>query len=723
MTLSEEFFSDLNEIDLEGDDPTSELARRYIDSSTGPKVLPWKSHQGTMRWYVLAPPNFFERVKEEILAHVGVSYTNYRGQVTSLDSDDAGDSQAKLVSGDDMCIRVDLITRSKQQSVSRAFGRWLTSWNVRPVQELQTLRTLGEVLHEYRMSIQALNQVRAEEAMEEARRLGFGAVNLQFMELELRHRFEGADSVLAHPSLAGILAMKRPAAVSDILAQAIDQKYLRPESGLTPVKIGENFNSLSGLIENSDLFKKVLTSIGQVRSPSGLLLLGLWRASQGDSLSELRSRLTDEEPYAEIYQIFENFGTPTESVDDETTDGIKAKLQELLLGGRYDEALTLAESVDPTYEAIHAGLTAAYHLDNFSAIERTRDLLGRATPEVQERLKKLQPLLLSVVMGFTKSEGPGYPLTDWNDCFAYFIGNPDWPSAIEAFDRGSKEWPVFPFINDRSQVEKLRSHILDDRLELERVVPYLLEWLSRVPDRDRSATLILEEALAQYLALSNRSDPGLEVLGQVAHRLVSFGLEPERFKDLLDHLKYRWEVSKSPLSVSWAMDLVEVLIDSPCPDSASVTVFYTDLFRSINEVFSRVSPELQRHIVSLAVEVGLDELLPELKAEEPQKYDDRRYKVGFYSLTEGALRRAKSMVNDAWPAIEVVTRSDLHATDELRNLSRTAHLMVVGIGSAQHAATGCIKDNRPTEKPTRQVNGKGSAAFVRELASWLDEVN
>ena len=81
------------------------------------------------------------------------------------------------------------------------------------------------------------------------------------------------------------------------------------------------------------------------------------------------------------------------------------------------------------------------------------------------------------------------------------------------------------------------------------------------------------------------------------------------------------------------------------------------------------------------------------------------------------------MVNDAWPAIEVVTRSDLHATDELRNLSRTAHLMVVGIGSAQHAATGCIKDNRPTEKPTRQVNGKGSAAFVRELASWLDEVN
>jgi hypothetical protein len=244
-----------------------------------------------------------------------------------------------------------------------------------------------------------------------------------------------------------------------------------------------------------------------------------------------------------------------------------------------------------------------------------------------------------------------------------------------------------------------------------------------VPEQDHSAVTPVEEALVAHLSLSDATQPGLDLVGQLAERLVTFGLDETQFEELVAQLEYRWSISKAPRTVAWATDLIELTTDNPCPDRARATVFHSGLFQSFNDFFSRLERSVRRHIVALAEELGLGELLPEEGTEEDAPVDVRGYKVGLYSLTETALRRAKETLMGAWPGLDVVTSSDMHATRELTNLARTATLMVVGIGSAKHSATDCIGDNRPSDKPTRKVSGKGSMAFVREVEEWLQEAS
>ena len=64
MTVLAEFFSDPNRVRPGDTDTTSQLAERICGDPTGLVVLPWRGSEGTMRWYVLAPTESLERVRE-----------------------------------------------------------------------------------------------------------------------------------------------------------------------------------------------------------------------------------------------------------------------------------------------------------------------------------------------------------------------------------------------------------------------------------------------------------------------------------------------------------------------------------------------------------------------------------------------------------------------------------------------------------------------------------
>ena len=135
--------------------------------------------------------------------------------------------------------------------------------------------------------------------------------------------------------------------------------------------------------------------------------------------------------------------------------------------------------------------------------------------------------------------------------------------------------------------------------------------------------------------------------------------------------------------------------------------------------FSRIERSLRLHLSALATELNLRDRLPEESIEETKEINVQEIKVGLYSLTETALTRARTTLVKAWPGLQVVTSSEKQATRELENLARTASLMVVGTGSAKHAATDCISGNRPKDKETKYIKGKGSAGFISAVESWL----
>jgi len=335
--------------------------------------------------------------------------------------------------------------------------------------------------------------------------------------------------------------------------------------------------------------------------------------------------------------------------------------------------------------------------------------------------------MVEALRELVQAEAPRPEVRNWNEFFENLWSNPDWMDAVDTAAHGAVEWPVHPILSDRDAITALAGHVsrgvTAGVVAFSRVVPHLIDWLDRVPDDARPAIVDVEEALIAHLALEDQTRAGLDLLGSFAGDVIAAGLDAAHYGFVLDNLEERWQVARSPAAITWAVDLIEVVIDHPCPDRVRRTAFVATLLQTSAEFVSRISPDMRDLMEQLAAELNLEHLLPTIREEvEIRDVPTRKVRgivIGLYSLTESALQRAHDHVTRRWPGIEVVTRADHVASAELMNLARTADLMVVATRSAKHAATGFISDHRPPRLPTRYARGKGSASLVQEVEEWL----
>jgi len=716
MNAVETFFSEPNQIKPGEENSTSLLAAKSVQSQSDLVVLPWQEQQ-EMRWYVLIPSDKpFEQIREEVVAHVGVSYTNYRGQITGLNPEDTGDEKVLNLLGDRRCIRVDS-AGEKFHTVSKAFERFLSFWEVRPQLDFLSARSLTETLNNFRMAVQAGRRDEAEKAKEEARGLGLDAINQAFMNLEMKSVFEGPEAVLNDLSIRDVIEISpRPTRVTDLLAQAIDRVYLRPTDDLSVEQIKSNF------VDLHDSYKRLLTSSGQVRSPSGLLLLVLDKRSANVSLSmdDLKVPIAEDQEVNEILEILEQELQATQGAIEQnietgsSTSSANSTIRQLFDTGAWDEILAFSVDNEPTADNLMPVILAAKEVDTITSAETALNFLERADTEIVDGLAQN----IQKTLGGLRELVTGSSISDWNSYFEYLLHHPE-RNMQEIVDRGKQEWAHIPFIQNPENIKTLQDHLSTDGIDLKGTLPSLYEWLSTVPDEFYSLVLPVEETLLTYLSFNDTSNSGLDLMGQLARRIISSGVNQEEFSEVLDALEYRWSGSSSPSTVEWAADLIEVVIDHPCPDTGRATVFHSNLFQPMSGYFSRIERSLRLHLSALATELNLRDRLPEESIEETKEINVQEIKVGLYSLTETALTRARTTLVKAWPGLQVVTSSEKQATRELENLARTASLMVVGTGSAKHAATDCISGNRPKDKETKYIKGKGSAGFISAVESWL----
>ena len=124
---------------------------------------------------------------------------------------------------------------------------------------------------------------------------------------------------------------------------------------------------------------------------------------------------------------------------------------------------------------------------------------------------------------------------------------------------------------------------------------------------------------------------------------------------------------------------------------------------------------------ALAAELGIS--LPERVAgieetTKPQVEVTEGYSIGLYSLDEGALRRAQSVLEAHFPGVKVMLSHDKVATDALVDMARKCDLVVMAIASAKHAATNSIRSNRGN-RPTVNAAGKGSSSLIGAVIAYV----
>ena len=645
-----EFYGPPNRVQADPSTADGRIALRGLDEPDDPVVLPWDDGYRGMRWYVMAPAGSFEQLREELLANVGISYTDFRGQPTLLEEGDPGDAAVLRLGSPRQVLRISLVSARDRTAVSDAFWRFLDLWSGRPPAAVPPARSAAEVLREYRLALAAGDRATAEAAVRELRASGaIEVVNLRFLELEVVSHFDGPDAVLEVPELSALLGVRRPARATDIIARAVDRARLRRDH-FTLETVRYEFARLDGPLQ------ELLTAPGECRSSSGALLLGLRTEAIGGDVANLLPGLAGAlELDAEARSLLEELAY----LGDHRAELIAptVSLGDLLAVGAYDEALELASSGEPSVEKVEVALRCAQWLDSIDSARRALQLLESSPAEVRSRFSghRLMSSMVDALRQLAQAGAPRPAVHDWNDLFENLWSDPSWAEGTNTAAHGALEWPVRQFFAVRGNATKLAAHIArgasSGSAVFPSVVPHLVEWLDRAPDDSRPAINEVEESIVAYLALDDRTRVGLELLGTYAADVIARGVGADRYDFLLECLAERWKASKSPSTILWVTDLVETVLDQPCPDTARRLSFVSTMLQMAAPFVSRVPTEERELLVNLAGEFGLRDLLPAWEvpgasgAITPRR-SLKGIRVALYSLTESALgRREKSSCN------------------------------------------------------------------------------
>jgi hypothetical protein len=701
-------------------------------------VYPWDD--GTqVTWFVTCSPIDLEQVLEELRAHVGVSFTDFRGELAQLDASVQADRWAKGLVGDGPVAAISLLEPDARQYVSRALLRWLDLWEGRPDTRRIPRRPTAELLTEYRLALGAGHRGEAEAALDALRASGaLEIINVHYLELEFHDRFDGPAAVLGHPRLHAILQIRRPARVTDLVARAVDRTHLRPDDATDIDLVRGRFVRLPpGL-------GALLTTPGECRSPSGALLVALHLDRQGRSpavTDGLPAGVTiDDRTATFLAGLAARYAAPVDGGPSATeatvaTAATPSTLADLMALGDFDRVLDVAGSAAASgtvdFELLDAAIRAAQWLDSIDAAQRALVVLDAAPAEVGRRFTegRLVSSMVDELRSLVSTDHSTRPVTNWADLFEALVSEPTWSGAVVAAEHGVLEWPVAMVAQDLNASARLTRAFTEaseaGAATFPQLVSHLVDWLGRADDAAQFALLDVCEAVLTYLALNDQTRSGLALLGELAGRLVETGLTADRYGYCLDGLDERWEAGASPAGAGWVSDMLEMLLDQPCPDPGRRTLLASRLLTNPGLGFHRIDGSLQTLLRSVADEYDLGDLLPPPSETTSDADADATRRsangvtIGLYSLTVGALQRAKANLERRWPGLVVETNSDKRATEELTGLTRRADVMVVAWRSSKHPATDCIEVNCDPARPAIMAEGKGSASLIRAAEEFL----
>ncbi len=183
-----------------------------------------------------------------------------------------------------------------------------------------------------------------------------------------------------------------------------------------------------------------------------------------------------------------------------------------------------------------------------------------------------------------------------------------------------------------------------------------------------------------------------------------------------------FEDIRSPQAIGWALDVCDSLALRRTRDVDARMRLLTAVVQACRDFSGRIERMQTQQLQLLAREAQI-ELPPfgpppeETTAVDPA--DDRSYHVVFYSLDEGATRRAVNLLRTLHPGWVIDTNADHVCSDRLKSLAQHAQVFVFAWRCSKHAAYYCVKANI-SKACLVMARGVGTTSLV---AAALEQLN
>lgn len=341
-----------------------------------------------------------------------------------------------------------------------------------------------------------------------------------------------------------------------------------------------------------------------------------------------------------------------------------------------------------------------------------------------EPLKSL-PMMTTILQDLQKRYSKEQ-LGGWDSWFQR-LSDTDLPTGV--LERDAQEycenWTVESFHSDRL-LKCIKSGSPVGQTILRNTLPLLLDWLE---ERDVVCQGVVWLELLELLALDSIVNPALlSLAAQLTQLMLEQPFAVDEYTRLVDSILMLWEVNKGPEAYTGMLELMDVLLDAPCPAEPlrrqvwqSLHDFATKHWRQIKDPAIR---ELTFVLMQEILEVG--EPFPDFSNNKDSESDSdsvielipnlQGKLLGIYTLTEGAARRARDVLEVIFTGLTVEINSDHTATPALCHLAKTADYFVFSSRSSKHQAFYPVINVR---RDIIYPYGKGASSIVREFIEGL----
>ena len=405
--------------------------------------------------------------------------------------------------------------------------------------------------------------------------------------------------------------------------------------------------------------------------------------------------------------------------------------QSAIDSGQHRNALQLLGDLTPTRRSVELQVTAALGLGGFDAAQVVAESF-EALDEQEQTVLEHSPLLGSHLKNLLALGADSRTIANWRQWLARLSADAPFEQAMVLAELGATEWPTQePLTSDdaASLADAIRGVPDRSRPVLERALPSLLRYLDRRAQPDTAAAPVYG-ALLDVLAFGTARTPAVrEAALVVLGRLLEGAPTTEDYREIVESVSHIWDDVRAASVFGWLLDVLVALLHHPCPDPSPRMALMSRALvasRSLRDV-DDVDVEMLR---ILATDPAFDgefdaeaQALPRPSEEETNTSVAAlgHRVVGIYTLSEPAAHRAKALLEERYPEIDVELNHEHDDSERLRGLARRADVMAVVIASAKHAATEGI-DRACSPGALLEVRTAGSSGLVRAVIGRLEEL-
>lgn len=701
-------------------------------------ILPRITTEG-LSWYALAKNSRAARVlQEELLAFVGPSYTDFRGQRATLDPLDRIEAAILELAGSNV-FRLRLINPGLRTPCRIALRRLIELSANKPLGMLKVSRPSGRVLRDFEFAVLAGARDEASEYLKELRSLGAtSARNLRFLEVYLHEAFNEWDILNDFLEDGALVQARRPTRVTRALIRAVYLKELSlfeekndPEGALDYFKrfVRPRFSSLYtslASLEGSEVTKSFLLAAASADPPSIKrrdMLMGNYPPSAMD-----RAYV---EALANLIPLVE-----TKESNSSDLEGARTAF----ISGDLDTAFGLLLGISQSAVALELLIRCAREMTSIEAAALTIDAVQKAPtrtredtlqePRVSQALEELERRYAAREAGAPETHEIKPIPANWIEWLARLQEEPDWPGALSVAEQGALEWSIGEFSDNPSNaqrlVELLQSEFSDvATAKLVDAMPFFLDFFVK---RGGPSQLLKPVQMALLDALLYAEASSLEVIratGPLLEVLMRGGIGVSDCQRIVCDIQEAWLDQRAFALIDWALDILDILVTLQVAPKQVQESFAGVLCEELLRWSDRISLDQLAFYEQLCREGGFIVDMPKtpwLREESAlsKKVDPMVERlsgniVALYSLRTEVIKRARDVLSAIVPDIDIRLFSEKGGSAPLQNAARNADFFVIVTGAAKHAATDFIRTHRPVDATTLWCHTNGTAALLRTL--------